>query len=460
MAAILTVFGAVVFFRASSQIVAGDGFFSTPFLPEFVFFGIGMAATIAAILLIVKSPVSLIIRDEDKKTNSSVKHWRFPNIKHWRFPVRNWVLPILLLPIAAQSAFLLWLHRTEIVQLFFRPQISRCLAPAADTQLCSAMKDVSNVPAGQFFYGGAMGTAALRSPPLLDKLQLAHPSFHLHYLDPLVVAPDSTTGIQMLIRGELSFAESQRPLRDAEYRQARLRGFHLRQIPVATTGVAFFTHPDLSLPGLSLDQVQAIYTGQLTNWQQVGGPNLPIVPISQDTNREGCTMRLLLQGLPPAEQHLSRQVARVQDTTASLRQVAATPGAIGFGTQALVVNQQSVRLIGLAKWRSRQYVPPATPDGQVNQAALRNGTYPLMQRLFVVVREDGTLDELAGIAYANLLLSEEGQLSSQRAGYLPVRSTVIESRQIARARSISVLAGARRWPLAGSLEPLLLFPEP
>jgi phosphate transport system substrate-binding protein len=354
---------------------------------------------------------------------------------------------VLLLLLAGQSSFLLWTYRTSIAKVFAdsaaaiasylpQPKDSNCMASNATSkdratylQICTAMQDVLNVPNGQFFYGGTMGAAALRSKNFLNEIRIAHPEFRLRYLDPLSIPPDSGTGIKMLLNGELSFAESQRPLRESEYRQAQARGFILKQIPIAITGAAFYTHPDLRLPGLSLEQLQAIYTGQLANWSEIGGPDLPITPVSQDTDSTGSTLGLLFQDLPSdsqgdgraERQTLSATLHYVRDTTAAIRKVAATPGAIGFGTQAVVANQHSIQFVGLAKGRSRNYIQPILPDRQVNKTALRDGSYPLMQRVFVVIRQDNTLDELAGIAYANLLLSEKGQTLIGKAGYLPIR---------------------------------------
>jgi phosphate transport system substrate-binding protein len=45
----------------------------------------------------------------------------------------------------------------------------------------------------------------------------------------------------------------------------------------------------------------------------------------------------------------------------------------------------------------------------------------LIRRIFVIVREDGAIDQLAGKAYVNLLLSQEGQALIDKAGYLPIR---------------------------------------
>jgi phosphate transport system substrate-binding protein len=68
-------------------------------------------------------------------------------------------------------------------------------------------------------------------------------------------------------------------------------------------------------------------------------------------------------------------------------------------------------------------VQPFTDDGKlVNAAALRDGTYPLTRRLFVVIRRDRTLDETAGVAYSNLLLSKEGQQFIEKAGFVPIRN--------------------------------------
>jgi phosphate transport system substrate-binding protein len=347
---------------------------------------------------------------------------------------------MLLVLLIVQSLALIWSSRAAITQAWAEtttaiaqslPQSknNNCRVPSTTTtqdrstymQICHAMQDVLNVPDGRFFYGGTMGAAALRSENFLKEIHLAHPNFQLRYLDPMSLPPDSTTGIRMLLNGELSFAESQRPLQAIEYQQAQDWGFTLKQIPVAMTGVAFYTHPGINLMGLSLDQIKRIYIGQITNWSKVGGPNTPIIPVSQDIDASGSTLSLLLRNAPRKQQQLADKLQRVRDTTTAVRKVAATPGAIGFGTQVLVANQRSIRLIGLSKGSSRQYISPVSDGGQINKTALQDGRYPVIQRIFVIVRQDETLDEMAGTAYANLLLSEKGQSLIEQAGYLPIR---------------------------------------
>ncbi|MDJ0690083.1 MAG: substrate-binding domain-containing protein [Xenococcaceae cyanobacterium MO_188.B32] len=288
----------------------------------------------------------------------------------------------------------------------------------------NSMEEVRNVPQGVFFYGGSIASAGLRSQKIVSEMAKAQPQFHLSYIDPLNVPPDSEVGIEMVIDVQLSFAQSFRPLKQSEYDLASSRGFKLKQVPVAISGIAFYTNPSIKLPGISLAQVEKIYTGELTNWQQLGGPNLPIVPVSQTPDSKASTS-FLLQGILNESKRFSSRVKVVRDTTAAIRMVASTPGAIGYGAQPLVVGQRTIRLLGLARGNAKNYVQPMTAFGAVNKQTLLDGSYPLIRRIFVVFREDGHLDELAGKAYVDLLLSTEGQRLIEEVGYLPIR--VIEN---------------------------------
>jgi len=347
-------------------------------------------------------------------------------------PAIPWsVLPLVWLLLASGGLSLLWRNNAVSLKKVTKDSVSPNVPDqkvqetvttdtASGLQLQDSLKQVTNVPQGVFFYGGSMASAGIRSHKITNQLKQAQPQFHLAYNDPLNTPPDSGTGIEMVIDGQLSFSESFRPLKQSEYEIALSHGIKLKQVPVAVGGIAFYTNKDIKLPGVSLSQVQQIYRGQLTNWKQLGGPNLPIVPISQDPDAQASTS-FLLQGLPGSKQQFGSNVQVVRDTTSAIRMVSATPGAIGYGSQALTINQRTIRPLGLAKGSSDNYIQPVTDSGAVNTQALVDGSYPLIRRIFIIFREDGELDELAGRAYANLLLSREGQMLIDEAGYLPIR---------------------------------------
>ena len=337
-------------------------------------------------------------------------------------------VPLLLLVLISGGLALLWRKNSASLQQATEDAVTETATiPAEDTttyesglQLKESLEEVSNVPQGAFFYSGAMASAGIRARDILKEIAEAQPQFQISYEDPLVVPPDSGTGIQMVIDGTVSFAESFRPLKQSEYDLAQSRGFELKQVPVATSAIAFYVNPELDLPGLSLEQIEQIYSGRVTNWKQFGGPDLPIVPVSQDPDAKAATS-FLLQGMPGSEKKFSDSVEVVRDTTAAIRKVAQTPGAIGYGAQPLVVNQSTVEPIGLAKRGSQDYIQPVKDSGEINRQPILDGSYPLIRRVFVILREDGEIDELAGRAYVNLLLSQQGQDLINKAGYLPIR---------------------------------------
>jgi phosphate transport system substrate-binding protein len=288
----------------------------------------------------------------------------------------------------------------------------------SDVKLYNSMKDVPNVPEGTFNYGGGLVFAALTAHGLNDAITQAHPNFRLRYLEPKDNQPGGQKGMAMLFDGQLSFVQRGTPLQDNDYNKAKERGFQLKQVPVAMDALVFFTHPDISIPGLSVDQLQDIYKGKLTNWKQMGGPDVPIVPFARNPK----TASILDDFLGKEAERISPKIQFTRDYTEAIRKVASTSGGISFGGNSIIMGQRTVRPLAIAKANSQEFVQPFIDDGKrLNVTAMRDSAYPITRRLFVVVREDGTIDQLAGKAYIDMLLSKEGQQIVEKAGFIPLR---------------------------------------
>ena len=287
----------------------------------------------------------------------------------------------------------------------------------SDIQAYTSMKEVPKVPEGTFNFGGSLIFASLVAQGTHKAINQAYPNFILRYTHPVDNQPGTGKGIEMLLNGQLSFALSGRPLEENEYKQASDRGFKLDQVAVAIDGLGCYTHPDISIPGLSVAQLQDIYTGKITNWKEVGGPNLPIVPFSINVK----TTALLKTLLGSKVDSVSPKVRSSLDYTVLVRDVASTPGAIGIGAAMLVATQRTVRPVALAAGNTKNYVPVTTESYQLNMAAFKDNSYPITRYLYVIIRRDGRADEQAGVAYGNLLLSKEGQQFVEKAGLVPIR---------------------------------------
>ncbi|MGB3655112.1 MAG: substrate-binding domain-containing protein [Rivularia sp. (in: cyanobacteria)] len=285
---------------------------------------------------------------------------------------------------------------------------------------------VQKIPSGLFSYGGSSTWAPIRKEAD-SAIETALPKFKLRYTNPITGAPGSGTGIEMLLNNQLAFSQSSRPVKDKEYQQAQQRGFKLEEIPVAIDGIAIAVNNNLNIPGLTLAQIKDIYTGKITNWQQVGGENLAIVPYSKIS--EGGTVEFFVDNVL-AKEDFGKNVQKIDTTTEGLRKVAQNPGGIYYASAPEVVGQCVIKPLPIGRTPSQLVTPYKQPyvqptdcpqkRNQLNIDAFKSDKYPMTRRLFVVVKKNGQIDELAGIAYAKLLLTDEGQNLISQAGFVRI----------------------------------------
>jgi phosphate transport system substrate-binding protein len=287
------------------------------------------------------------------------------------------------------------------------PLIKDSLANPTATTLAS----VDQIPQGRFRYGGSTTWATIRAQ--VDRsIQIVHPGFQLDYRHPIQKRPSSGAGIEMLLNGDLDFAQSSRALTPQELETAQQRNLSLKQIAVAIDGIAVAVHPDLPVTGLTLDQLRRIYIGGPSNWRDVGGPDLPIVPLLRKGS--GSIDALLSHGQKPSD-----LITPIATTTAALNQVAQIPGALYFTSAPEVVPQCTVKTLAIGTTATTAIpvaLPPAIEPStcprqrnKVNVPAIQNGSYPLTRGLYVIIKQDGGPAQKAGEAYTRLLLSTQGQ---------------------------------------------------
>lgn len=334
--------------------------------------------------------------------------------KPFLLPPRLKILGLGLLVLLSSGAGFWWVWQQRINPVNSAATVNY-QSGAAQLRQYATMKEVPNVPRGLFNYGVALNFATLISAAH-TRMSEVHPGFRLRYTDPIHGNPGSQSSIKMLIEGTVSVAQSARPLKKEEYQEARERSLTLEQVPIGIDGIVFCTHRNVAVAGLSIDQLQDIYRGKITNWNQVGGPDQEVVPFSTDPKAASALPQLL--GTDGSDRGSNVQLVR--DSTSGIRQAANTPGGIFFSGSSVIIGQQSVRPLSIAKAGTTQYIAPFNASGQVNTEAFQNGSYPMTRRMFIIFRRDGTPDEQAGIAYVNLLLSSEGQQILEKAGYVPL----------------------------------------
>ncbi len=292
----------------------------------------------------------------------------------------------------------------------------------------STFRSITSVPPGLFNYGGSTAWAPIRQ--MVDsQIQGEHPELKLHYVDPTNESPGSASGIRMLLNGQLDFAQSSRPLTSSELTTAQQRGFTLTARQIGIDAIAVVVNPSLQVSSLTINQLQQIYQGQITNWKLLGGPDLPITPFSQ--RREDADTVVFSGDKNFALPVKSPNVQYVHSATEALRRLNKTPGGLYYGSARALVPQCMVKPLSLSGTSTRAippYLEPLVPAqqcphqrNQINTEAIKNGSYPITSNLYVIIKQNKGKSEQVGDAYAKLLLTNQGQEAIARAGFIGVR---------------------------------------
>ena len=194
----------------------------------------------------------------------------------------------------------------------------------------------------------------------------------------------SGAGLESLVQGSIDIGNASRALKDGEKEQGAVENI------VAIDGIAVITDKDNSVKDLTAEQLADIYTGNVTNWNEIGGEDEAIVVIGREA---GSGTRSAFEELLKIEDACS-YAQELDNTGAVLAKVASTPGAIGYVSLDVIDDS----------------VLPLSLDGvEASEANIVAGKY-LLSRPFVMATmgEISEQNELVR-AWFDYVASEEGQ---------------------------------------------------
>ncbi|MDR0813475.1 MAG: phosphate ABC transporter substrate-binding protein [Oscillospiraceae bacterium] len=172
----------------------------------------------------------------------------------------------------------------------------------------------------------------------------------------------------------------------------------------AIDGIAVVVHKDNSIATLTAAQLRGIYTGEITNWKEVGGSDALITVV---TREEGSGTRSAFSELIGFKEAEILTSATVQDSTGAVQTtVSQNPNAIGYisFSDADTSKVNTVPYEGVA----------------VSEAALKDGSYKLKREFYLLTKTGSTLSPAAQ-AFFDFVLSAEGQKIVSEKGLLPIR---------------------------------------
>lgn len=205
----------------------------------------------------------------------------------------------------------------------------------------------------------------------------------------------SSAGITNAINGVSEIGMSSRDLKDEEKAG-------LNEVVIAYDGIVVVTHPSNRVKDLTLDQVKQIFTGEVTNWSEVGGDDMEIVVVSREDGSGSRDAFQEIVGYSSGELVRSSIIASGNGNIKTT--VANNKHAVGFISFEYI--DESISTIDIAGVE-------ATAENVLDQK------YSL-SRPFLFVYKEGNLTE-NGQKFIEYILSEEGQSVAAEAGVIPIK---------------------------------------
>jgi phosphate transport system substrate-binding protein len=254
---------------------------------------------------------------------------------------------------------------------------------------CGGNATASGVVSG---HGTAVGSTALQ-PLVTAAAQLFHQQYPQARID--VQGGGSKVGLQQVSSGQADIGDSDIYADPAEYPDPNLTD-HL----VCVVPFAMIVNPSVTVSTLTRDQIIKIFsTREITNWKDVGGPDLRIVPVVRPaTSGTRATFRKYILG----GRDENGTLLTTDSSTTVLNTVAQQAGAIGYLAMAVV--DASVHVVAI--------------DGQMPTAAnIEHGSYAFwgFEHMYTLGQPNSAV-----AAFLDFMLTPAVQLLAKQLSYIPI----------------------------------------
>ncbi|MBQ8002347.1 MAG: substrate-binding domain-containing protein [Clostridia bacterium] len=194
---------------------------------------------------------------------------------------------------------------------------------------------------------------------------------------------------------------------DKQY--AESMGVELNIIPATSSAFVFIVNSENPVDGLTLEQVQMIYTGEMTHWDRLGGKNSEIIAYQRPTGSGSQTAMLSLVmkdkeiASPPTEQ-VKGEMGELIDAVAEYDNAENAIGYSYFYYVNTMYKRDTIKMLAI--------------DGvKPSIETIKSGEYPIYTNGFIVTRSDADENTLK---WVEAVLSERGSKIIENAGYVPV----------------------------------------
>lgn len=226
-----------------------------------------------------------------------------------------------------------------------------------------------------------------------------------------VTGGGSGTGITALVNKTVDIANASRAIKPEEIAAVEATGVEPVEFIVARDAIAVIVNPANPVSQLTLEQISAIYSGEINNWKEVGGDDRPIVRLSRETNSGTHVYFLetvLRLGKKENKTLFSPDTLMLPSSEGITTEVRDNPNAIGYDGLGYVIPQ--VKVVAIARNPGEPYILPSA-------ATVNDKTYPIARDLYMYTAGQPTQVEKD---YLDWILSSDAQKIVTELGFVPI----------------------------------------
>jgi len=217
-----------------------------------------------------------------------------------------------------------------------------------------------------------------------------------------IVTSDSAQGIADLVAGTANLAAASRAIKPEESAKVKAVG-----LPIARDGIAIYVHALNKVDALTMQQLEAIFSGKIRNWKEVGGADAAITVYVRESGSGTADFfkERVLGGKSATYASGAKEMKSTADLVAA---VAKDPSAIGYAGE---VATKAAKILTLRKAAGSPAIAPT-------REAVVSGDYPLARILYYYVNGMPQGDLLK---FTQWVLSPAGQQTVMKSGYFPAK---------------------------------------
>lgn len=220
-----------------------------------------------------------------------------------------------------------------------------------------------------------------------------------------VVGGGSGVGLTALIDGTTDIAMASRDLKTEEKLKFKEAKKDIEQIIIAYDALAVIINPANSVTGLTREQLEKIFTGEIKNWKEVGGADEKIVAYSRESSSG--TYEFFKEEVMDKKNYAT-DILSLPATGAIVQAVGQTKGAIGY--VGLAYETKEVKQVEVSYDQGKTFTAPSV-------ASAKDKTYPISRPLYYMFDKANAAKVKTVVDYA---LSDEGQKIVSEVGYVPL----------------------------------------